>query len=262
MSGCMLYVLVACLAIPDLETNRRSAAWLRHILFAAILVPSYLFAGISKIRYDGIWVQLTGSWFPTGVDPAHAMLPAALQLIKDYPMMQTLMSWGNLVVEFFLPLAVLLHADVMPLRYLFHLSELLFHVSILILMSPNFLRHCLLHILAMDPLGIYDATMMQQRRRPHNKDAAPPSTRETAASRLDWIRICIGMIVLAWNFQVQLASDTRSLRGKPGRGNPYLPVPEYSMFVKSRDQQGTWYQGLVLDILALGLYMRCMFMGG
>ena len=47
----MIFVLGASLAMPSLASSPRSSAWLRQFLIMGVLVPIYLFSGISKLRY-------------------------------------------------------------------------------------------------------------------------------------------------------------------------------------------------------------------
>ena len=54
--GGMLFVASAALAVPHLGCEvraRRAGAWLRTFLVLAVLVPIYLLAGVSKLRYMG-----------------------------------------------------------------------------------------------------------------------------------------------------------------------------------------------------------------
>ena len=48
--GPMLFVLGACLAMPSLGSSQRTSTWLRQFLIMGVLVPVYLFSGISKLR--------------------------------------------------------------------------------------------------------------------------------------------------------------------------------------------------------------------
>ena len=171
--------------MPDLASNPRSAAWLRHTSLVAVLVPVYLFSGISKVRYSGVLHQITG---PPLCSPsstprvlaAFAAAPLLLDLssIGDWllavrgdkyglgdekvvraplaevslyiarsPWLCMLFSWGNLLVELALPVALLYLLArrergwrlrvVLPL---FVFGAFGFHASILLLMGPNFLR--------------------------------------------------------------------------------------------------------------------------
>lgn len=58
----LLFVTVAMAALPDLDTEQRSGIWLRQVLLRGILVPIYLASGISKFRYLGLELMISGSW--------------------------------------------------------------------------------------------------------------------------------------------------------------------------------------------------------
>ncbi|EOD10045.1 hypothetical protein EMIHUDRAFT_105441 [Emiliania huxleyi CCMP1516] len=157
LSASLLFVVVAAFAVPDLASNPRSAAWLRHTSLVAVLVPVYLFSGISKVRYSGDWLlAVRGDKYGLGDEKVvRAPLAEVSLYIARSPWLCMLFSWGNLLVELALPVALLYLLArrergwrlrvVLPL---FVFGAFGFHASILLLMGPNFLRMFPLLVLA------------------------------------------------------------------------------------------------------------------
>jgi len=160
----LLFVVVAAFAVPDLASNPRSAAWLRHTSLVAVLVPVYLFSGISKVRYSGVLHQITGDWllavrgdkYGLGDEKVvRAPLAEVSLYIARSPWLCMLFSWGNLLVELALPVALLYLLArrergwrLRVVLALFVFGAFGFHASILLLMGPNFLRMFPLLVLA------------------------------------------------------------------------------------------------------------------
>ena len=96
--------------VPSLSYNSRAASWLREYLVVCVLVPTYLFAGICKLRYYGIKENVTGRWLEgifQGKAAHNSLWPALNYAITESRVLLFLASWGNLFVELILPLAVL-----------------------------------------------------------------------------------------------------------------------------------------------------------
>jgi len=194
----LLFVLIATLATPDLHENERSGRWLRHCTVICVLAPLYLMSGVSKIRYIGITGNLSGAWlrakpgFPGlgGQTVARAPWARESMMVAASPFLCMMLSWGNLVVELALPIAVFLfptQARDEKWRRLtvdvFAASLVLFHLSILVLMGPNFLRMVPLLVLACDPL---------------RREGDAPPARALPITRLDVVRGLVPVVLLAW----------------------------------------------------------------
>ena len=156
-------------------------------------------------------------------------------MVAASPFLCMMLSWGNLVVELALPLMVLLAPtkarDEWRRRLtvdVFAASLVLFHLSILVLMGPNFLRMVPLLVLACDPL---------------RREGDAPPARALPITRLDAVRGLVPVVLLAWWWAVQARADYLGVRAHgwaPGskrgvlRRNPYWPVPLLSMFAVPR----------------------------
>lgn len=257
MQGGILFILVSIFAVPFLgcpKYGERSARWLRRFLYIGVLVPIYLFSGVSKFRYKGFWPQWTGSWMTSAFTKKgmrRSVFPGLYQYIRSHQWAMALFSWGNVVVEYILPLAMLLWIENPILQGLFHVSCILFHVSIFSLMGPNFIRYCLMHVLAWNPLGGFG---FKPRKESDTVTPVEPIT------WLDKLRAGITYYCLfAW-FWVQFISDIEHLMGKIDRmerRNPYFPFPELSMFAKPKHPNYTC--ALILLIISVVCYVLVMF---
>ena len=259
----LLFVVIASLAAPDLHDNERSGRWLRHCTVICILAPLYLMSGVSKIRYIGITGNLSGAWlrakpgFPGlgGQTVARAPWARESMMVAASPFLCMMLSWGNLVVELALPLMVLLAStkarDEKWRRLtvdVFAASLVLFHLSILVLMGPNFLRMVPLLVLACDPL---------------RREGDAPPARALPITRLDVVRGLVPVALLAWWWAVQFRADYLGVRAHgwaPGskrgvlRRNPYWPVPLLSMFAVPR--RPNFAVSVVLLVVTIVLFVR------
>jgi len=234
-------VLCAGAAVPALSSSPRAASWLRAVLWLNVLFPVYLFSGISKLRYWCVPSNLSGDWMLHALRPGvRSVYPPLNAWLVKQPAACALFSWGNLWIEFVGPLLVVAlpaghesanaqlatFASIVRLVYLASCAA--FHVSIFLLLGPNFLRLALLLALAHDPLA---------RRRDHcylDVSQEPPEP-TTPITRADHARAALATSLIIFWFAVQVQSDLDHLSGKTPRTerhNPYWPLPELSMFTK------------------------------
>jgi hypothetical protein len=75
LQGALVAVLLLPLALPDLAVRPAAGAWLQHALLVAVLVPVYLFAGVSKLRYSGLLANLSGAWLQGSFGEAIGRVP-------------------------------------------------------------------------------------------------------------------------------------------------------------------------------------------
>ena len=258
--GGLLFVAATSFAIPALfamDTDRQVAgsAWLRRFLFLGILIPIYLMSGISKIRYVGILTNLNGRWLWELFEPnsrKYAAWTSLRNLLYNHKILLTFMSWGNLVLEIFLPLALILKLDSAVLRISFHGIALAFHTSIFFLVGPNFGRYCLLHVLAFDPIGWFRV------RAGATKIGRMVTLRSSGNTIGDFIRVGIAMLFLFGWFRVQLLSDIEHLLGRvehKKKRDPYFPFSEFSMFASVVDPN--YIASFLLVLLSMAVYYRC-----
>jgi NADH dehydrogenase FAD-containing subunit/predicted DCC family thiol-disulfide oxidoreductase YuxK len=251
--GGILFILSSIFAVPFLGSQTygpRAARWLRRFLYIGVLVPIYLFSGVSKFRYKGVMSNLSGHWihhvFRGGSN--RSAFPALYRFIGEHKWASMFFSHGNIVVEYLLPLAVMLWMDNWIVLSLFHVSCILFHVSIFLLMGPNFLRYCLMHILAWNPFG----WCCKQRAKTDNSlSALGPST-----TRLDWFHAVVTVYVIVSWFWVQVISDFQHLTGRLDpmkRRNPYFPFAELSMFA-APTKTANFLAAFVLVVIAAIVY--------
>lgn len=224
VQGTMLFVLAASLAVPSLRTNKGAVAWTRNFLVIGILVPTYLGAGISKFRYGGVAQNVSGAWlgkvFIKG-GSHRSLVPSVYLFICNNKWTMNVISWGNIAFEIILPLAVILRKDSTFVLGIFHFSALCFHAVILVLMGPNFMRLCLLHVLALNPLGIL------------RTPAQSYFSHLPLYNMADWLRLGLALWTLSAWFHVQFMSDFDHLLGRRERlmlHNPFFPIPEFSMY--------------------------------
>jgi len=180
-----------------------------------------------------------------------SVAPALYTFIRDRTWAMALFSWGNVVIEYLLPLAMLLWIENPILQALFHLSSILFHVSIFVLMGPNFIRYCLMHLLAWNPLGGFG-----YKPRPPTEVSIP----QEPTTWLDKLRAVITFYCLIAWFYVQFISDIEHMRGnvdRMDRRNPYFPFPELSMFAKPKHPNFTC--SLILMIISAACYALVLF---
>jgi len=242
--GGMLFILSAIPAIPFLETSRRANHWLRKFLYVGVFVPLYLFSGISKFRYLGIIPNLTGSWLwgDFGKGKLHrAVWKSLFSFIGDHHWVMFIFSWGNIVLEIILPMLLMLFNEIRLVQWAFHFVAIMFHVTIFLLLGPNFMRYCLMHLYAVDIPAYFSCFST--------------SDRPVAVSRpikMDWGRIVYSIIILfAW-WYVQFNSDVMHLTGQQSwktRINSYWPIPELSMFAKPKDSANI-YIAFIFSVLS------------
>lgn len=182
-----------------------------------------------------------------------SVAPTLYKYIRDRNWAMAFFSWGNVVIEYILPLAVVIWIENPILLGLFHFSSILFHISIFVLMGPNFTRYCLMHILAWNPLGGFGF-------KPQTVSTDPAITPIGPITWLDKIRAGFtAYCMIAW-FYVQFISDFEHLLGKIGfmdRRNPYFPFPELSMFAKPKTPN--YVCSLILMIISLAVYLLVFF---
>ena len=234
VQGGMLFVVSAIFAVPFLETNPKAGAWLRKFLLLNVLVPVYLFAGVNKLRYLGLGSNISGAWLvPILKDTHRAVFPelnmwmaTAPAKLSSAPWPCMLMSWGNLAVEFVLPVIAIVSLNQGPLsslvRLLFIVGAMSFHVAVFFTMGPNFMRQMVLLVLASNPLRCFG-------------ESEKGDAREMllVASIGDRLRGIYGILILALWYGTQLWSDFDHLMGRipwERHHNPYFPFPELSMF--------------------------------
>jgi hypothetical protein len=196
-------------------------------------------AGISKLRYCGIIPNLTGSWLEKQFRESSAMkrvvLKTMFQFVAKHAWMRFVFSWGNIVVEIILPAAIMVFTECWQLQLAFHGMEILFHLSIFLLLGPNFSRYCLMHVLALNPLGyvkIFAKHDIQQR------PMLP-------VQRWDWMRVIYAIVILMGWWGVQFMSDILHILGIVSwniKVNPYFPFPELSMFAVPVDSASTQFR--------------------
>jgi hypothetical protein len=225
----MLFVLSAVLVSGDL--HRSSAAqWLIKFLFVCVLIPVYLFAGISKMRYMGVLSQFEGGWMAQIVSDniQRSTWPAISKWIMETPLAQIFMSFGDVAFQDVLSLLTLfygLHRSsriAWALRNLYCLVGQTFHFINLVLIGPNFIRMSLLLLLAANPFGIASAEKGKQI--------------EAALTKLDYFRGGFATFVLCYWIGLQIIPSLRHVagfaHGLPVDDDPYWPIPALNMFCR------------------------------
>jgi hypothetical protein len=259
MQGGILFILCSIFAVPFLgcpKYGERSARWLRRFLYVGVLVPIYLFSGVSKFRYKGFWPQFTGSWMLSAFTKGgikRSISPTLYKFIRDRNWAMAFFSWGNVVIEYLLPLAVVVWIENPIVLGLFHFSSIIFHISIFVLMGPNFTRYCLMHMLAWNPLGGFGFKKQQVSTNPAVTPIGPVTWLDKV--RAGFTAYCM----IAW-FYVQFISDIEHLLGKidfMSRRNPYFPFPELSMFAKPKHPNYTC--AMILMLISLACYVLVFF---
>ena len=228
--GTTLFVFSATLAVPFLETNPLAGQWLWKFVLLDVLVPSYFFAGVNKLRYEGLWNNISGEWVAKAVRRQAELEPSAAGLdrwmafapaiLASTPWPFTLMSWGNLVVELVLPLLAMLSANEgqkqAAVRFIFGLAAISFHVIVYLMMDLNFLLQILVLIFASNPL--YMVTACERQEKPQ----------EVAMSLGDRFRAIYAMVILVLWYPAALMSDIDHLTAKMKQHQAAwenLPVP-------------------------------------
>jgi hypothetical protein len=173
--------------------------------------------------------NLTGSWMEKHfVDSLkhRAILKTMFTFIGNHAWMRLVFSWGNIVTEVILPAAIMVFTECWQLQLAFHGMEILFHLSIFLLLGPNFARYCLMHVLALNPLGYVKQFAK------HNIQQKPLLLMHST-ERQDWMRVIYAIVILMGWWGVQFMSDILHILSLvPGnqRINRYFPFPELSMF--------------------------------
>jgi len=258
VQGGVLFVLAAAFAVPFLDSNPRANAWLRKFLIINVLVPVYLFAGLCKLRYMGIATNMSGGWLVSVLQDKHRAIfpalnewatraPGILGFTTPWPCM--LMSWGNLVVEFILPLLCMMTTNqgIMSsfIRLLFFFSAISFHLGVFLTMGPNFMRQVVLIILACNPLYIFRC-----------ESGASSERFVTLPTYGDRFRGALGFAILVAWYATQMWSDLDHLAGRlpwAQHHNPYFPLPELSMFANGSKNSNYEMSCLALIIMFLAL---------
>eukprot|EP00913_Durusdinium_trenchii_P021079 g19808.t1 len=236
--------------VPFLETNPMAGNWLRKFLLLNVVIPSYWFAGLSKIRYAGLLHNFSGAWVKgplqykmddslvTGFSAWLLGQPGILG--STVPWTCVLFSWGNFLVEIVLPVAAMLSMTEGPVRSKIRLTFLIlavsFHVGIWILMSPNFIRSVLLLIFATNPASLFDAEDKAAEKQSLASTEGSERLQQSAALVGEYLRAIYGMAMwTGWNL-VQLLSDYDHLAGNmepKAHHDMYFPFSEFPMFAPS-----------------------------
>lgn len=263
----LIFVLGATLAIPDLGRNARTSAWLRRFLVTGVVVPSYLCSGLSKLRYDG-WARiLSGAWLVEDdimTNPEtflRSTVPDLHSLVLHTPGALALMSWGVVVLELVLPLGVLVLATCrqMPTAGLmtFLCIAICFHMSILLMLGPNFAHLVILDLVALNPLAIVRTPSMAVVKAPNNGSGGE-------LSRSTWVDILRDaftyVVVVGW-ICVQLLSDvshylqrtvlTTHTVAVHQKHDPYMPFSEMSMYAKPSIEHTTFATTAAIELAVL-----------
>lgn len=248
---------------------------------AQVIAPFYLAAGLSKLRYAGYRRQLSGSWLvQDGVLGAHlvylrASLPTLHELSLHTRGILVLMGTGNTALEFAIPLLLLLTRPrsrlALGARLLLVALAVPFHVTILVMVGPNFSRHAILVLMAAaDPLGLVaraasrtssptpraalTATRLGSPLPPH----LPPPPPLPPTTPLDVVRGLVATAMLAGWLGIQIASDALHLLGNlpfSAKFDPYWPLTEASMFARPRADSTAFLPAGVIGACLLALIL-------
>lgn len=200
---------------------------------------------------------MTGSWLLHFLNPSNehrAVLQSLFKFARNHAWVSCVFSWGNTIMELVLPVGIMLFTECWQMQLAFHGMAILFHVSIFLLMGPNFSRYCLMHLLALNPLGYVKqfAKCDKQRR----LSLAPPVQRQ------DWLRVIYAIAILLGWWQAQFRSDILHILGRAPWNhliNSFFPFPEMSMFAYPADSVSTNFGiGLLLTALSLLILMVTM----
>lgn len=262
----ILFVMASAFAVFDLADNRRTGVWHRQFLVLCVVAPVYLFSGISKLRYIGLDRQLSGSWMIEDVVLAscsmhlRASAPMLNELLLHLPFGLQLMSWGNLALEFFAPMGLLLSPAFSWAELLFHAAVCVlavsFHLMVFLQMGPNFVRHSMLVLVSADPLSVF---------LPWASHSPPTDSSEWEPPRqADRVRGVLATGILAAWLYVQIHSDVSHYFGFTPRDKKlesYWPIPEMSMFAKVSSDTGFRLTGCINIFLLVALSLRIWFSG-
>lgn len=243
INGFVLFISGAVTAVPFLQTNPRAGRWLQTYLLISVLVPMYYFAGVSKIRYMGWYINFTGSWLSNNFKAAvsQSSFPALVVFIGNQNKLCQLLSWGNLAFEIALPLLTifLMHKRWCRLR-----SAISFHIFICLAMGTNFMPCCFLALFCCDPFGL-----LKCRRKP---EICTGARRQSPPDLLDWTRILLAITVLGLSFYVNIKSDVDHITNKIGKRkyrDPQFPFSEWKMYAKPLNP--SFYSSACLVLLLL-----------
>ena len=170
------------------------------------------------------------------------------------------MSLGNLALEFFAPLGVFLSVPFSCtegfFRALLCLLAFFFHLSVFLMLGPNFVRHCMLVIVAcVNPLspGLHclatrEPTITSQ----YNLDLLTIGDRVRG--------VAATLILLGW-FGISIHSDISHLLGHTPphkKTDPIWPISEMSMFAKPSADVSFRMTGMIaISVLAALLARMC-----
>lgn len=240
--GVILFVFSACLSVGDFDDP-----WLLRFLIYQVLVPIYLFSGISKIRYLGLADNfLTGDWLKEAMkwSRTNQAFPRLTSLAKAFP---CFMSISNQFIETIQPLLVLFFDGH---RGLMLAAALAFHISVFILLGPNFIKLILLLVFAADPLASFSTTTLDEKK----METQQTKKKNPLRSRIQ--AVYGALVVFGW-LRVQFITDYLHLSGQlkyDERHNPYFPFPELSMFAipQHRDTQNYRVAAFMDIAIAIG----------
>ena len=257
----ILFVMASTFAVFDLADNPRAGVWHRQFLVLCVIAPVYLFSGISKLRYIGLDRQLSGSWMIEDIVLAscsmhvRASVPMLNDVLLHLPFGLKLMSWGNLALEFFAPLGLLLSPAFSWAELIFHASVCVlavsFHSMVFLQMGPNFVRHSMLVLVSADPLSLF---------LPWASHRPPSDSSEWEPPRqADRVRGAVATGIMAAWLYVQIHSDASHYFGFTPREKKlesYWPIPEMSMFAKPSADTGFRLTGCINVFLLVALSLR------
>jgi len=260
--GTILLIAASIQAVPFFGSPKYgpgSARWLRRFIYVAVLIPTYITAGISKFRYRGIVDQIQGRFILDAmvVDKVElSSLPELYMYILHHKWCQMFMSWGNMVLQNLLPILTLLGMHKNPIRMLFHSSCICFHLTILFLMWPNFLCYLPLHNLAWNDTTSW---FLKEKTLAGRKKATPSVFVQN--TWLANIQVGFTFYCLCSFFWVQFRSDYEHLFLKTLKGSesldPYFPFSENSMFTQNGDPN--FVCSMVLTSVVFLLYCYVLF---
>lgn len=273
--------------MPDLSDDvrdlraRRAARWLRSFLFVCVLAPLYFASGVCKLRYEGFANNFVGgAWLKKILlsERIRQNFPEVNEYIASSNTLCTLFSIGNQAFETGLPLAVWFFTTgrlATVARCSLLVTAIVFHVTIFLLIGPNFVRVFCLLLLAMDPLGL----LALARRSPKVASSSLEYKTEDESHLIsksnhleasqdfiatptvsDLFRACFSFAVLAASLRIQVLADYDHLIGHSPpnkRREPYLPFPEYSMFTYPSAEKSEYRKSLALDVaVVLALFLK------
>ncbi|CAE7618228.1 VWA3A [Symbiodinium sp. CCMP2592] len=215
---CFFLVAAACI-LPSLKKSPRARAWLGMFLIVSTLAPFY-----GKGRWGPV---LSGSWLTQVLQSAsdRSAVPGFVAWIVKTPVVAAVMSFGVLLVEFLLPLAVLFLASSSSdlacwLRTCWILLATFFHITTIVIVGPNFARQ--LPLLMMLLHGVWHPI------RSTDAEAIEPEQMSSWARRVSF---ATALLVL-WMCN-ELWSDFDHIFGATPRASHHdmqWPLPEMSMF--------------------------------